>query len=271
LDCQKLFFALPFSILTHPKEYFIYLCKAYQLVIHKIEVKGMNILDTIVKRKQEEVSYKKSRAGEKELIKTSGFERKCFNLSEFLKDAQFSGIIAEFKRKSPSKPTINLLADVNEITIGYTQNGASALSVLTDADFFGGSDSDLIQARDNNQIPILRKDFVIDPYQILEAKSIGADAILLIAEILTKNQVNELSKVAKDNLKRTVKLRLMDLEETSTLNGKQINDIVEKKVSREIGAMPIVEKSDKFIVGKTYINSTGKKAVYNGNGQWEEK
>lgn len=158
----------------------------------------MNILDTIVKRKQEEVSYKKSRTGEKELIKTSGFERKCFNLSEFLKDAQFSGIIAEFKRKSPSKPTINLLADVNKITIGYTKNGASALSVLTDADFFGGSDSDLIQARDNNQIPILRKDFVIDPYQILEAKSIGADAILLIAEILTKNQVNELSKVAID-------------------------------------------------------------------------
>ncbi len=156
----------------------------------------MHILDTIVKRKQEEVSFKKSKVGEKELIKTIVFERKCFVLSEFIMDSKLSGIIAEFKRKSPSKPNINLLADVETVTTGYAQCGASGLSVLTDVDFFGGSDNDLIQARAINHIPILRKDFVIDPYQILEAKSIGADAILLIAEILTKNQVDELSKVA---------------------------------------------------------------------------
>jgi indole-3-glycerol phosphate synthase len=156
----------------------------------------MNILDTIVKRKYEEIALTKSTISEKQLIKSEYFDRNCFSLSHHILDEKLSGIIAEFKRKSPSKPTINLLADVQKITTGYTLYGASGLSILTDVDFFGGNDRDLIQARDVNQIPILRKDFVIDPYQILEAKSIGADAILLIAEILTKNQIDELSKVA---------------------------------------------------------------------------
>jgi indole-3-glycerol phosphate synthase len=158
----------------------------------------MNILHTIVERKKEEVALAKSKIKESTLVQSDMFDRTCFSLSDYIKKPELSGIIAEFKRKSPSKPTINLQADVIQVTTGYSSASASALSVLTDVDFFGGSDLDLKQARSNNQIPILRKDFVIDPYQILEAKSLGADAILLIAEILTKNEIDELSKVAAD-------------------------------------------------------------------------
>lgn len=158
----------------------------------------MNILQTIVQRKKEEITDAKSKVNESTLVQSEMFERKCHSLSDYIKKPELSGIIAEFKRKSPSKPTINLHADVIQVTTGYSSAGASALSVLTDVDFFGGNDLDLKQARSVNQIPILRKDFVIDPYQILEAKSLGSDAILLIAEILTKNEIDELSKVAVD-------------------------------------------------------------------------
>ena len=107
-----------------------------------------------------------------------------------------TGIIAEFKRRSPSKGIINGNANVVEITKAYTKHGASALSVLTDEFFFGGSPDDLKNAR-VNEIPILRKDFVIDEYQISEAKSMGADVILLIAACLTAKQVKTLAKFAK--------------------------------------------------------------------------
>lgn len=158
----------------------------------------MNILDTIVKRKKEEVAAAKFKVKESTLLNSEMFGRKCFSLSEFIVNPELSGIIAEFKRKSPSKPDINLQADVTKITSGYTKAGASGLSVLTDVDFFGGTDTDLQRARATNEFPILRKDFVFDPYQIIEAKSIGADAILLIAEILNKSEIAELSKVAID-------------------------------------------------------------------------
>jgi indole-3-glycerol phosphate synthase len=158
----------------------------------------MNILQTIVDRKKEEIKLAKSKVNESTLVQTVLFDRKCFSFSEYIIKPELSGIIAEFKRKSPSKPTINLHADITQVTTGYTSAGASALSVLTDVDFFGGNVEDIKQVRSVNQIPILRKDFVIDPYQILEAKSLGADAILLIAEILKKSEIDELSKVAVD-------------------------------------------------------------------------
>lgn len=158
----------------------------------------MNILQTIVHRKKEEIALAKSKVKESTLEQSELFDRSCFSFSANIIKSELSGIIAEFKRKSPSKPTINLHADVTKVTTGYCSAGASALSVLTDVDFFGGSNEDLKKARTANQIPILRKDFVIDPYQIIEAKSLGADAILLIAEILTKSEIDELSKVAVD-------------------------------------------------------------------------
>jgi indole-3-glycerol phosphate synthase len=157
----------------------------------------MNILETIIEYKKSEVRNKKSEISISDLEKSDFFKRKTLSLKKFLLDESRTGIIAEFKRKSPSKGIINHNADVVEITSAYTENGASALSILTDENFFGGSVNDLIKAR-ANQIPILRKDFVIDEYQITEAKSIGADVILLIAACLSPQQVKTLAKFAKD-------------------------------------------------------------------------
>ena len=107
-----------------------------------------------------------------------------------------SGIIAEIKRRSPSKGDINPNVSVERTSVGYMQAGASALSILTDNKFFGGTNEDLMIARKLNSGPILRKDFVVDEYQIIEAKSIGADAILLIAAALEPKEITALAKFA---------------------------------------------------------------------------
>jgi len=156
----------------------------------------MNILDTIIAKKKIEVASNKARVSVDELQQSDLFMRPIFSLKEFLLDETKTGIIAEFKRQSPSKGVINGTADVLEVTKAYTLNGASCLSVLTDEHFFGGSEQDLRKARVND-IPILRKDFIIDEYQIVEARSMGADVILLIAACLTPERVKELATFAK--------------------------------------------------------------------------
>lgn len=156
----------------------------------------MNILDKIVQHKRSEVERRKSEVSIPELQKGFYFDRKVLSLKESLEKGNRTGIIAEFKRRSPSKGIINDGADVIDVTTAYTENGASALSVLTDENFFGGSNEDLIEARIND-IPILRKDFIIDEYQLIEAKSIGADVILLIAACLTPKEVKSLASFAK--------------------------------------------------------------------------
>jgi indole-3-glycerol phosphate synthase len=156
----------------------------------------MNILDTIVVYKRGEVKRRKSSVKIADLEKSDFFNRPTFSLKDFLLNQEKTGIIAEFKRKSPSKGIINESADILEVTKGYADNGASCLSVMTDEHFFGGSDADLIKAR-VNQIPILRKEFIIDEYQVLEAKSIGADVILLIAACLTVAEVKHLAAFAR--------------------------------------------------------------------------
>src|SRR5205809_448898 len=115
----------------------------------------MNILDTIIEHKRSEVEKRKSKVSVAELEERDFFSRTVLQLKEFLLDKSRTGIIAEFKRRSPSKGIINPDVDVVEVTKGYAENGASCLSVLTDEHFFGGSDEDLIKARINN-IPILR-------------------------------------------------------------------------------------------------------------------
>lgn len=171
----------------------------------------MNILETIIEQKKLEVRAKKSLVKISDLEKSNFFNRKILSLKKFLLDESRTGIIAEFKRKSPSKGIINENADVVEITSSYAKQGASALSVLTDEIFFGGTNNDLIKAR-INQVPILRKDFIIDEYQIAEARSIGADVILLIAACLTTAETKRLAKFAKD-LQLEVLLELHDEEE----------------------------------------------------------
>jgi indole-3-glycerol phosphate synthase len=155
----------------------------------------MNILQTIIEHKKIEVAERKKVIPQQVLMETQQFNKKCFSLIESLTREGSTGIIAEFKRKSPSRGFINEHADVYEVTTGYTQAGAACLSVLTDTDFFGGSTADLVIARVNN-IPILRKDFIIDNYQIVEAKARGADVILLIAACLTPTEVSSLAKFA---------------------------------------------------------------------------
>lgn len=142
------------------------------------------ILDQIIRAKQLEVARRKEQSPLSQLEKSTGFIRHPLSLRSALLKSDSDGIIAEFKRRSPSKGIINASGSVQKITMGYVRAGASALSILTDAEFFGGSLSDLIAARELNECPILRKEFIVDEYQIMEAKSTGADAILLIASVL---------------------------------------------------------------------------------------
>jgi indole-3-glycerol phosphate synthase len=130
----------------------------------------------------------------------------------------FSGIIAEFKQKSPSKGEINISAKVEEVTKAYVEVGVSGLSVLTEPKFFGGSQANLVKARETNpKIPILRKDFMIDPYQLIEAKAYGADVILLIAACLEKAKAELLAKKAKE-LGMEVLMEIHNAEELEKVN-----------------------------------------------------
>jgi len=171
----------------------------------------MNILEKIIQHKRAEVAKRKSKTSISELEKGFYFGQNTLSLKESLEKGNRTGIIAEFKRRSPSKGIINDKAGVIDVTTAYTENGASALSVLTDEVFFGGSDEDLIEARIND-IPVLRKDFIIDEYQLIEAKSIGADVILLIAACLTPREVKGLAGLAK-GLGLEVLLELHDEKE----------------------------------------------------------
>ena len=155
-----------------------------------------NILSEIVAHKAHEVAERSKVRSVDELGRSPMFSRTPLSLRSFLRQPDRTGIIAEFKRKSPSKGIINDTAGVQEVTAAYARNGASGLSVLTDQQFFGGSMDDLQQARAVNNIPILRKDFVIGEYQVVEAKAIGADVILLIAECLTKEEIKHLAAFA---------------------------------------------------------------------------
>ena len=178
----------------------------------------MTILDTIIERKKEIVAAQKKVISESDLCNYPFFPRKTFSLVNSLADPTRSDIITEFKRQSPSKGIINGNADVVDVTKGYTSGGSACLSVLTDTDFFGGKNEDLIAAR-VNPIPILRKDFIIDTYQILEAKAIGADVILLIAACLTPEEVVVLTDYAHD-LGLEVLLELHSEEESGHIYSK---------------------------------------------------
>lgn len=157
----------------------------------------MNILDTIIAKKKIEVAEAKRNRSVAALEGGAYFKTKALSFKEFLMRKDKTGIIAEFKRQSPSKGIINDRSSVVDVTSEYEKYGASAISVLTDKEFFGGSLDDLLQAR-GNTIPVLRKEFIIDEYQLLEAKAFGADIILLIAACLSPKEVKLLAGVAKN-------------------------------------------------------------------------
>ncbi|TDY14196.1 indole-3-glycerol phosphate synthase TrpC [Meridianimaribacter flavus] len=156
----------------------------------------MNILDKIVFDKRKEVDLKKALISTQQLESSQLFNRATISLSEKLKNSS-SGIIAEHKRRSPSKSIINNGLNVQDVATGYENAGVCGMSVLTDGKYFGGSLDDLIVARASCNLPLLRKEFIIDEYQIIEAKSYGADVILLIAAILTKEEIKQFSQLAK--------------------------------------------------------------------------
>ena len=173
----------------------------------------MTILDRIIANKREEVARARAAVPVEELEKAACYTRPTLSLRQRLAEGTGPGIIAEFKRKSPSKGEIHPGASVEAIVQGYSVNGAAGISVLTDADFFGGSREDLMQARVvSPDTPLLRKDFMIDEYQLHEARAWGADVILLIAANLTPGEILQLSRKARE-LDLEVLLEIHDQEE----------------------------------------------------------
>ena len=159
----------------------------------------MTILDKIVAEKRREVAQREAETPAAALAQAPLFSRPVLSARAALTAAGSSGIIAEFKRRSPSKGVINGLAEAGPTTAGYVAAGAAVLSVLTDEPFFGGRPDDLRAARAANPAtPILRKDFIISEYQLTEARALGADLVLLIAACLSPAEVVTLSKFAHE-------------------------------------------------------------------------
>lgn len=156
----------------------------------------MNILDKIVVDKRKEVILKKELIPVRQLENSILFERDTVSLAHALRNSN-TGIIAEHKRRSPSKSVINYDLNVFDVAKGYEEAGVCGMSVLTDGKYFSGSLDDLVLARSVCKLPLLRKEFIIDEYQLLEAKAHGADVILLIAAILTKEEIKQFSEFAK--------------------------------------------------------------------------
>lgn len=176
-----------------------------------------NILQRIVAEKRKEVEIQRLEVPIYQLMESPRYGRSCFSAREALLSDNASGIIAEFKRASPSKGIINSKADVQSVVMGYQKAGASMVSVLTDEMFFGAQRSDFEVARKNLTIPMLRKDFMIDPYQIFQSKAMGADVVLLIAAVMTPQRCNDLAFLAHD-LGMEVLLELHDESELEYVN-----------------------------------------------------
>lgn len=177
----------------------------------------MTILHKIIENKKKELNLLTSAISVRDLESRKLFSREVISLSESLMDKSKSGIIAEFKRKSPSKGVINLSSQVGQVTSGYFRGGASGVSVLTENQFFGGTDADISDIREMSLFPILRKDFIISEFQVIESKSVGADVILLIAAVLGKKEILNLSELAR-SLGMEVLLEIHDRDELEKIN-----------------------------------------------------
>jgi indole-3-glycerol phosphate synthase len=218
----------------------------------------MTILDKIVAYKKKELADISILATINELEDSILFDRKIISLSESVLDGSRSGIIAEFKRKSPSKGIINSNASVAEVAEGYYNEGAAGVSILTDNHFFGGMNEDIKRAREEATFPILRKDFTISEYQVVEAKAIGADAILLIAAILEVGEILHLSKLAR-SIGLEVLLEIHEMKELDKVNeyiniiGVNNRDLRSFEVSTTIS----LELAERLPAGFTRISESG--------------
>lgn len=177
----------------------------------------MNILEQITESKKKELKHLKEAIPLKQLEKSAFFGRTCHSLHQAMAAAAHPSIIAEFKRRSPSRGIINDTVSVEEVTRAYVSAGAAGLSVLTDYPYFGGRGEDLICARVINTCPILRKDFLVEEYQVCEAKAMGADVILLIAACLTPGKTIKMARLAR-SLGMEVLLELHTGKELDHLN-----------------------------------------------------
>src|SRR5689334_1301473 len=217
----------------------------------------MNILEKIVAHKRIEVGENRLNMPVSQLEQKEFFSRPVISLSKSLLTENGTGVIAEFKRQSPSRGVINATADVVNVTRSYADNGAAALSVLTDTNFFGGSNVDLLRSREND-IPILRKDFIIDEYQIVEAKAIGADVVLLIAACLTPPEVKQLARFAR-SLSLEVLLEIHNEEELEHIcddcNVVGVNNRNLKNFTVDVNQS--LELSDKIPADKVKISESG--------------
>lgn len=183
----------------------------------------MKILDKIVEDKKIEINKLLSNSSISKLENSHLFSRKCISLKESIKNNN-SGIICEFKRRSPSNQNINYISSLSDVVSGYEGAGAAGLSILTNKKYFDGDTQDIINIRDISNLPILRKEFIISEYQVIEAKSIGSDAILLIASILSKEEILSYSSLAK-SIGLEVLLEIHSEDELYKISGDDI-DIV---------------------------------------------
>ncbi len=158
------------------------------------------VLEKIVARKAEEVAERRARVALDELARQAAAADPVRGFADALirrVRAKEAAVIAEVKKASPSKGVLRENFDPVQIARSYEAGGAACLSVLTDIDFFQGADAYLQQARSACSLPVIRKDFMIDPYQVVEARALGADCILLIAAVLDDGQLAELSAEAR--------------------------------------------------------------------------
>jgi len=162
----------------------------------------MSVLQEIVARKQERLASAKKRIPLERIREVGKAKRSGRSAHRLVEGLQRDGIniIAEFKRKSPSKGVIRADVDAASMARSYQAGGAIAVSVLTEEDYFSGSLDDLLAIKSEVQLPVLRKDFLFDEYQIYESAAAGADAILLIVSSLEDNRLSELRRIAEDEL-----------------------------------------------------------------------
>ncbi|MCZ4696112.1 indole-3-glycerol phosphate synthase TrpC [Ancylomarina euxinus] len=176
-----------------------------------------DILRTIIEQKHKEVELLQSQYSINDLKQAQLFSRTCYSAKAAITTDNSSGIISEFKRRSPKKGPINPDVDIKTVVQAYQKANVSVVSVLSDTHFFGAHNDDFMKAREYLNLPLLRKDFLVDPYQIYQSKAMGADLILLIAAILTPKEVEKMSRIAKD-LGLEILLEIHDESELKHIN-----------------------------------------------------